>query len=181
MAPILHRDAGEALALARKCEHYWYNTQKKIDLRRLEGFGALAEQIRSEGRTYLHLDRFYTLWQALAGMPATASAVVEVGVFKGGSVKIIAEALSSRGSAAPVYACDTFAGHAVDETLGGRHTVGKQFTDVDVAEVRDYLRDFPSVRLVVGDIHETADALDTEQAFGLVHIDVDVYPRRSSA
>ena len=41
---------------------------------------------------------------------------------------------------------------------------------------RDYPRDFPLVRLVVGEIHETADALDTEQAFGLVHIDVDVYP-----
>lgn len=177
VAPALAGDDAEMLARARKHEHYWYNAQKKIDLRRLEGFGALGERIRSEGRTYLHLDRLYTLWQALAGMPASASAVVEVGVFKGGSVKFIAEALRAFGRTTPVYACDTFAGHAgVDEALDGRHSVGKQFTGVDVAEVRDYLRDVPSVRLVAGDIRETADALDAERAFGLVHVDVDVYP-----
>ena len=45
------RNDRDLLARARKFEHYWYNAQKKIDLRRLDRFGALAEQIRADGRT----------------------------------------------------------------------------------------------------------------------------------
>ena len=177
MAPSRDRDDAATLALARKHEHYWYNAQKKIDLRRLDGFGQLAERIRAEGRTYLHLDRLYTLWQGLVGMPSSGHAVVEIGVFKGGSVKFIAETLRQSGRSLPVYACDTFTGHAVvDGAQDGRHQVDKQFTGVDLAQVEAYLRDYPEVRLVAGDIHVTATALDAVDAFGLVHIDVDVYP-----
>ena len=177
MAPSRNGDDAATLALARKHEHYWYNAQKKIDLRRVEGFGQLAERIRAEGRTYLHLDRLYTLWQGLVGMPPSGDVVVEIGVFKGGSVKFIAETLRQRGRSRPVYACDTFTGHAVvDEARDGRHQVDKQFTGVDLAQVEAYLRDYPEVRLVAGDIHVTATVLDAVDAFGLVHIDVDVYP-----
>ena len=171
------RDDAATLALARKHEHYWYNAQKKVDLRRLDGFGELAERIRAEGRTYLHLDRLYTLWQGVVGMPSSGQVVVEVGVFKGGSAKFIAEALRHIGRSLPVYACDTFTGHTiVDPARDGRHQVGRQFTGVEFAQVQDYLRDYPDVCLVAGDIHVTATRLDAVNAFGLVHIDVDVYP-----
>jgi O-methyltransferase len=175
----VHRDASDRDTLARalKFEHYWYNAQKKIDQRRLPTFGPLAERVRAEGRTYLHVDRLYTLWQAVVSMPASARAVIEIGVYEGGSVRFVAEAMRARGLDLPIAACDTFAGHAVvDETVDGRHTVGKQFVRANIDAVRDYLRGHANVQVVAGDIHETSASLHSMQALGLVHIDVDVYP-----
>jgi hypothetical protein len=51
-----------------------------------------------------------------------------------------------------------------------------QFTRVKAEKVAKYLRGFPFVRVEVGDIRETAPAFAGEDAFGLVHLDVDVYP-----
>jgi hypothetical protein len=171
-------DDRDALKRARKFEHYWYNAQKKLDLRRLEGFGPLAARVRSEGRTYLHIDRLYTLWQAVVAMPPSARAVIEVGVYEGGSTRFIAEALRMRGyETMPIVACDTFSGHAVvDESVDGRHVVGKQFVNVSVEDVRAYLRPHANVRVVPGDIHETSGSLEDMRDLGLAHIDVDVYP-----
>jgi len=167
----------DTLARALKFEHYWYNAQKKIDLRRLPVFGPLVERVRAEGRTYLHVDRLYTLWQAVVSMPASARGVIEIGVYEGGSARFIAEALHARGLHLPIAACDTFAGHAVvDEAVDGRHAVGKQFVKADVAAVRDYLRQHGNVQVVVGDIHQTSASLDSMRDLGLVHVDVDVYP-----
>jgi hypothetical protein len=73
-------------------------------------------------------------------MPTTAAALAEVGVFKGGSAKLIAEAMRVSNRSLPFYACDTFSGHAVvDESLDGRHRVGKQFRTV-AARVVNYLK-----------------------------------------
>jgi O-methyltransferase len=167
----------DLLARARKFEHYWYNAQKKLDLRRIDGFGPLAEQVRAEGRTYLHVDRLYTLWQAVRNMPLTSQGAIEIGVYEGGSIRFIAAALRGRGLELPLAACDTFAGHAVvDESVDGRHQVGKQFVKVSADDVRAYLRDYPNVRVVEGDIHHTSASLDHMRQLGLVHIDVDVYP-----
>ena len=171
------RNDRDLLARARKFEHYWYNAQKKIDLRRLDGFGALADQIRSDGRTYLHVDRLYTLWQAVRNMPASAEGVIEIGVYEGGSARFIAAALRTRGLDLPMAACDTFAGHAVvDESVDGRHQVGKQFVKVSAADVRSYLRDHPNVHVVEGDILDTSASLHHMRRLGLLHVDVDVYP-----
>jgi hypothetical protein len=77
----------------------------------------------------------------------------------------------------PFYVCDTFQGHVeVDEDLDGLHRPGVQFTRVTAEKVAKYLRGFPFVRVEVGDIRETAPTFADEHAFGLVHLDVDVYP-----
>ena len=83
--------------LSKHFEHYWYNARKKIDLRRLDGFGEIAVRIHDEGNTYLHLDRLYTLWQAVTTMPP-AQAIVEIGAYQGGSAKFVAEVLRHIGS-----------------------------------------------------------------------------------
>jgi O-methyltransferase len=181
VAPLAETDDSgsdaDDLRRARRHEYYWHNAQKKLDLRRLDGFGALAERVRADGRTYLHVDRLYTLWQAVMGMPPGATAAIEVGVFRGGSTMFIAEALRLRGLSMPVYACDTFAGHAVvDGTIDGRHEVGRQFLRVDAADVREYLAVRPEVHVLAGDIHDTAAQIDPQHVFGVAHIDVDVYP-----
>jgi hypothetical protein len=174
---FLPKEERDELALARRYEHYWYNAQKKIDLRRIDGFGDLAKRVRKDGRTYLHLDRLYTLWQGVINLPAASTAVVEIGVYRGGSVRFMGEALQQRGIDIPLFACDTFDGHtAVDDEADTRHEVGKQFTGVSVEKIRRYLKDVPAVQVIPGGIEVTAPALPIQDGFGLVHIDVDVYP-----
>lgn len=174
---FLGKEERDELARARRFAYYWYNAQKKIDLRRMEGFGALAARVRKDGRTYLNLDRLYTLWQGVINLPPASRGVIEIGVYRGGSARFIGEAMKLRGLDLPVYACDTFDGHTlVDDTADTRHAVGKQFTGISVDKIRRYLSDLPSVHVVPGDIQHTAATLELQEDFGLVHIDVDVYP-----
>lgn len=167
----------EWLEHARKYEYLWHNAFKKIDVRELEPFGTLAAKVIADRRTYLNVDRLYTLWQLVQKLPPSAGAVAEVGVYKGGSARLIAEGLRHLGREIPFYACDTFEGHAeVDEAIDGKHRVGDQFRHVKFEKVRKYLAPLPFVRVVQGNIRETAASFAHEDAFGLVHVDVDVYP-----
>jgi O-methyltransferase len=172
----LDRDA-EYAQRAREYEYYWANAFKKIDIRQIKPFGDVAARVIRDGRTYLNVDRLYTLWQAVDSLPATAGAVAEVGVYRGGSAWFVAEALRLNGREVPFYVCDTFQGHVeVDEGLDGLHRPGEQFTRVKAEKVAKYLRAFAFARVVAGDIRETAATFASENAFGLVHLDVDVYP-----
>jgi len=169
-------DDAEWAARAKQFEYYWLNAQKKIDLLALRPFGQIARAVLRDGRTFLNADRLYMLWQAVSGMPPGASAVVEVGAFKGGSAKLIAEAMIAADRRLPFYVCDTFAGHTVvDETLDGRHRVGKQFRTAP-EKVAHYLRGYDFLHIVEGDIRETVSRFSDQQAFGMVHLDVDVHP-----
>lgn len=174
---LLAGDEAETLQKALRFDYYWANAGKKLDLRRLAGFGELAVRIREQKRTYLNLDRLYTLWQGITTLPADAAAVAEVGAYKGGSARFIAEAMRLAGRELPIYVADTFEGHVeVDDTVDTRHKVATQFRTTSAERVARYLRDWPSVRLLVGDIRETSAAMQHESRFGLVHLDVDVYP-----
>ena len=167
----------EWLANAARFEYLWGSAFKKIDIREIEPFGSLATRVIEEGRTYLNLDRLYTLWQAVQKLPPSAAAAAEVGVYKGGSSRFIAEALIAHGREIPLYVCDTFHGHAeVDEAVDGLHRVGEQFVDVRFEKVRKYLSRFPFVRVLQGNIRDTAAELASQRQFGFVHLDVDVYP-----
>lgn len=170
-------DDADWVARAKKYEYYWLNAEKKLDLLDMRPFGALASEVLRDGRTFLNADRLYTLWQAVASMPAEAQAVAEVGVYKGGSTRFLAEALRAIDRVMPLYACDTFDGHAaVDESVDGRHRVQKQFASVNTSKIAKYLGRYDFVQLVEGDITQTASRYAEETRFGLVHIDVDVYP-----
>ncbi len=167
----------ELLRQAREYDYYWREAFKRIDIRQLMPFGEVADRVIRDRRTYLNVDRLYTLWQAVESLPPEAHAVAEVGVYRGGSAWFVADALRRRGREMPFYVCDTFQGHVeVDEELDGLHRPGVQFTRVKAEKVAKYLRGFPFVRVEVGDIRETAPTFAAENAFGLVHLDVDVYP-----
>jgi len=167
----------EFLRQAREYEYYWREAFKRIDIRQLVPFGEIADRVIRDGRTYLNVDRLYTIWQAVESLPPSARAVAEVGVYRGGSAWLMADALRRSGREMPFYVCDTFQGHVeVDDSVDGVHRPGVQFTRVKAEKVAKYLREFPFIRMQVGDIRETAPAFAGESAFGLVHLDVDVYP-----
>jgi O-methyltransferase len=180
----MHRARHERACEHELCEttqrysYYLANANKKIDVRQLVPFGELAGRIRSERRTYLDVDRLYTLWQGVRELPQSARAVAEVGVYRGGSARFIAEALCLHNRCDVVfYACDTFEGHTeVEQDLDGLHRPGVQFRRTTARKVAKYLTGLDGVRIVQGDIRQTASAFESEHGFGLVHIDVDVYP-----
>jgi hypothetical protein len=170
-------DAVRAGHLALRHDYLWYNAKKKIDIRKIAGFRDVAGRTLKDGRTYLHYDRLYTLWQAVAAIGADAPAVAEVGAYKGGSARFIAESLRARGRSNRLYVCDTFEGHAVvDARVDGHHRVGHQFQSTSAEAVAHYLRDHDNVRIVKGDFQLTSAQLADEPAFAFAHIDVDVYP-----
>jgi O-methyltransferase len=162
---------------AKSFDYYWMNAHKKIDIREIELFGPLAARVIRDRRTYLGIDRLYSLWQLIETLPADSRAIVEVGAYRGGSARFIAEALRMQGREMPFYVCDTFHGHtAVDEEVDGLHQPGQQFRRVSVEKVKRYLSKCPFANVVEGDIRDTSSRLAHERAIGLVHLDVDVYP-----
>jgi hypothetical protein len=147
---------------------------KKIDISTLPDFGPLAKQVMDEGRVGMHFDRLYTLWQAVHRAPRGLP-IVEVGSYKGGSSKFIAETLRRAGQSPRFYVCDTFSGHArLDPVIDGVQS-DEGFRDTSADSVREYLAAYPNIELVVGDIVETSARL-ADPSYGFVHIDVDVYP-----
>jgi O-methyltransferase len=122
-------------------------------------------------------DRLYTLWQAVAALPDNALPIAEVGVYRGGSARFMAEAMRWHHRTRPFFAADTFRGHVVvDETIDGPHKVGEQFANNSIEEVAAYLAPFPEIRLLPGDFRETSAALAPHAPFAFAHLDVDVYP-----
>jgi FkbM family methyltransferase len=176
-AEKLEELANELAVLRRS--YYLSGAGGKIDLREIAGFSAIAERETASGRTGMDYDRLYVLWQAARAAPPEL-AVAEVGVYRGGSARFLAETLRYFDRAPRFYVCDTFAGHPrTDPELDPVHHGSNKFQDTSVEDVAGYLVDFPNVELVVGDIVDTQEQLAHER-FGFVHVDVDVHPATES-
>ena len=155
--------------------YLWYNAHRKIDLKKLPGFSEIASQVIEDKTTMLNYDRLYTLWQAVDQISSPDLALAEVGTYRGGSAKFISETLKRNGHENPLYIFDTFEGHAVvDESIDGKHRIGT-FADTSYEKVKAYLGS-PNVIIYKGDFLKTAKHIEEIRNFGMVHIDVDVYP-----
>jgi O-methyltransferase len=162
---------GDLDALRRS--YYLSGHRKKLDLRELDGFGRIAAEVIADGRTGMDYDRLYTLWQAVAAAPADLPAI-EVGSYRGGSARLIAEALKARGTTPALYVCDTFAGATeLDPDVDMADRGDGRWGEATPADTAQYLAGYPAAEVVVGDIAETSARLP--DAFGLVHLDVNVY------
>ena len=156
-------------------KYLWYNAHRKIDLKKLQGFSEIASQVMEDQTTMLNYDRLYTLWQAVCHISSPDLPLAEVGTYRGGSAKFIMETLKQNGHENPLYIFDTFEGHVVvDESIDGEHRVGT-FADTSYEKVKAYLSS-PNVVVYKGDFLKTAEHIEKITNFGMVHIDVDVYP-----
>ena len=158
-----------------RSNYYLVGANKKLDLRELDGFGEIAGEVIEAGRTGMSYDRLYTLWQAVEAAPPDVPAI-EIGTYMGGSARFISQAFQAHGRTPRLYVCDTFAGHAdTDPEIDTSHHDAGKFENVTAEDTAAYLSGYPELEMVVGDIAETSARLD-EDAYGLVHLDVDVYP-----
>lgn len=120
-------------------------------------------------RTLVSADRCFILFQ-LAHMAARlGGAVAEVGVFRGGTAKLIADATRPL----VVHLFDTFAGMPETDLDIDGHRKG-DFGATSLDSVRNFVGEPQRVMIHCGLFPETATEVEGTQ-FCFVHIDVDIY------
>lgn len=122
--------------------------------------------------------RCYELWQLVEQSSKVAEgALIEVGVWRGGTGTIIAEQSKRKGIDSPVYLCDTFrgvvkAGPQDSSYRGGEHSDTSLEIVEALVESRSHL---DNIVLLPGIFPDDTAHLIQDQRFRFCHIDVDVY------
>jgi O-methyltransferase len=132
-------------------------------------FLRLMEGVR--GRTLVDDVRCFILHQHVRGAARLPGQVAEIGVFRGGTARLLARAVAARGKT--VHLFDTFAGMPATDPERDLHRAG-DFADTSLPAVREYLRDTPNVRFHPGLFPQTAGPVEGER-FCFVHVDVDIH------
>lgn len=134
------------------------------------GFQALMREV--SGYTLVDPVRCFILYQLTAHVAGLRGDVAEIGVYKGGTARLLARLLARQGKT--VHLFDTFRGMPAVDPKRDHHKAG-DFGDTSCAAVARYLRDCPNVRLYPGVFPETAGPIEG-RSFCLVHVDTDIYP-----
>lgn len=120
--------------------------------------------------------RSYELWQLVAETAHTAGALLEVGVWRGGTGALIAKRAQSLGIPDPVYLCDTFEGVVKAGGLDSAYK-GGEHADTSVEVVEDLLKtlDVHNAQVLKGIFPDETAQKIPEGPIRFCHIDVDVY------
>jgi O-methyltransferase len=127
--------------------------------------------------TLVDLYRCYELWSLVRRTALLNSgALLEVGVWRGGTGALLAKSARLAGLRAPVYLCDTFSG----VVKAGEHDTyykGGEHSDATEGDVRNLMSSLAldNVRILKGIFPEDTGSSIANETFGFCHIDVDVY------
>lgn len=134
-----------------------------------ERFNALLDRVT--GHTVVDKVRCFMIYQFVRQVGHIQGDIAEVGVFRGGTARILAEA--SQATDKLVHLFDTFSGMPPTDPAKDLHREG-DFGDTSLEQVRDYLYDCDKVRFYPGLFPDTAKPLEA-LTFSLVHVDTDIY------
>ena len=113
--------------------------------------------------------RLQHIWRSCVAVRDLPGEAAELGVYKGGSAKIIAMGLPDKA----IHLFEVFTGLPAEMgTDADIHSMGDFATDEQI--VRAALADCPNVEFHVGLFPGTTDGLEDKQ-FSLVHLDADLY------
>ncbi len=123
--------------------------------------------------TLVDIYRCYELWQISSRLKNSEAAIIEVGVWRGGTAALLAKANNNN---SPVYLCDTFegvakAGEKDNQYKGGEHA-DTSIEIVDTLMKQHGISDYHILKGIFPDVN--AGLLEL-QKFKICHIDVDVY------
>lgn len=141
-------------------------------------FMKIYDQIK--GNTLVDIYRCYELWQLIKKIHSlnAQAAILEVGVWRGGTAGIMAQQMVNIKSTATLYLADTFSGVAKAGTYDSFYT-GGEHSDTSQQVVEDVLKNkskYLHYKILKGIFpEETANEIKADEQFGLCHIDVDVY------
>lgn len=123
--------------------------------------------------TLVDIYRCFELWQISERLKISEAAIIEVGVWRGGTAALLAKANKNN---SPVYLCDTFegvakAGEKDNQYKGGEHADTSEEI-VETLMKQQGVSDFHILKGIFPDVN--AELLEYKK-FKICHIDVDVY------
>lgn len=133
-----------------------------------------------KNNTLVDVYRSYELWQLVKKVQSLnpAAAILEVGVWRGGTAGIMSQQLSNLKSNATIYLADTFTGVAKAGEKDAFYT-GGEHNDTSQSIVQELLQrtsHYSSYKILKGIFpDDTSHLIPANESFGLCHIDVDVY------
>ena len=124
------------------------------------------------GFTLIGNNKLSFLVELLKSVDGIKGEVCEVGVYKGGSAKLIYDNMSKNEN---LYLFDTFEGIPNKSEFDNVHIVG-DFYDSPYDEIVNYFKDRVNVVIGKGDFpSETHHLIPAKSKFKFVHLDVDTY------
>ena len=132
-------------------------------------FMSIRKQIA--GRTLMPYPDLFALYQFARQTLNLDGDIAEVGVYKGGSARLLAQTTAS--TAKTLHLFDTFEGMPETDSQRDLHKKG-DFADTSLEAVRALLAGFNHVAFHQGFFPATAQGLESTK-FCLAHIDVDIY------
>lgn len=134
----------------------------------------LLKSIKSEVDFAFYPYEAYTVYSIARSQSRLEGDMAEVGVYQGGSAKIICEAKDQK----TLHLFDTFAGlpevSEKDTHFGVKYWKDGEFSNTSEEAVQDYLSKYKNVYLHKGKFPETAELVRNTK-FSFVHLDVDLY------
>lgn len=134
----------------------------------------LLKSVKSEVDFAFYPYEAYTVYSIAKSQSRLEGDMAEVGVYQGGSSKIICEAKDQR----IFHLFDTFAGlprvSEKDTHFGVTYWKDGEFSNTSEEAVRDYLSKYKNVFFHKGRFPETAEPIKNTK-FSFVHLDVDLY------
>lgn len=130
-----------------------------------------------QASTLVDVYRCYELWSLVEQSAKLEGALLEVGVWRGGTGALIARRAKLSGVSEPVYLCDTFTG-VVKASASDSYYTGGEHRDASRMKVEELVygrMSLDNVRIVEGIFPESATPEMDSTRFRFCHIDVDVY------
>ncbi len=132
-------------------------------------FAEIMREISSH--TLVDVKRCYMIHQFCRQVASLKGDIAEIGVFKGGTAKLIAQGIGSQDK--NIHLFDTFEG--MPSTDPRLDIVKKgDFKDTSLESVREYLGDLKNIRYYQGFFPDSAKPVE-KLKFSLVHVDVDMH------
>jgi len=123
--------------------------------------------------TLVSRDRCYVLWRTLLQAASLDGAVMECGVFRGGTALLEAETMQEWGGGRHLYLFDSFAGMPTTTDGVDRFEKG-DFSTTSKENVEAILAPYPFVEIHAGYIPDSFEGVDIEHV-AWAHVDVDIY------
>lgn len=120
--------------------------------------------------------RCYELWQLVAESRKLKGALIEIGVWRGGTAALIAKSAELCDINSTVYLCDTFTG-VVKTSNKDPVYKGGEHADTSQEIVEDLVNKLKlsNVKILTGIFPDDTAKFVNEDKFRFCHIDVDVY------
>ncbi len=139
-------------------------------IRQHNEFIELFNKIKSNA--LLSIERAFFLFQFSKQVSTLQGEVAEIGVYRGGGARILAEVFKSK----QIHLFDTFEGMPeVDKKEDNTEYQKKGlYNDTSLSLVKNFLSEFNNIKFYKGLFPETADSVKNKK-FCFVHIDTDIY------